>query len=140
MNLSPSHLCQIELPVSNMERAGAFYHKALGWAPMPAEIYGYMVLDVPATCSFGIALVQAGAQQASDESPRKPSTTLYFRCESPEDVLAAIGANGGKVFGTEQTLAGYGTLFRFDDPDGNRFGIFSRSQQGLDPSQAIGRL
>jgi len=81
MQLDPAALCQIEIAVTDVARALAFYGGAFGWRPVPAEIHEYVVLEVPPGCPYGLALVPrgAGAGQGGGVVP-------YFAAEDAEAV------------------------------------------------------
>lgn len=117
MNIPPNKLCQIEIPVSNLEKAGAFYAEAFGWRPVPAEMHQYVVLEVPEDCPFGISLIPSPGKRSGD------SLVLYFSVDHPEEIAARVIALGGKIrFGPKQ-LGPYGEIWQVEDPDGNRFGL-----------------
>ena len=133
--MTPGSLCQIEIPVSDLQVALRFYEAAFGWQSVPAEMHNYVVLDLPADCPYGISLFpidnQPGnstAQHPQLENKKDDSNrvTLYFAAENPEEVLKKVESAGGKKRFGPRPLAGYGTIWQFTDPDGNRFGIFKK--------------
>lgn len=128
-NVDPHRLCQIELTVTDVARAIRFYEEVLGWAEVPAEIHSYVLLSVPSECPFGIALVAQATsnhdRQGSDHSETNGRITLYFHCSDPEPILARVVPYGGRLVGKVLPLPSYGVIHRFEDPDGNRFGLYS---------------
>lgn len=125
MSVDPTHLCQLEIPVSNMPRALSFYERAFGWRAAPAELHEYVVIDVPESCPYGIALVPRRGE------PGRAGLTAYIRVEDPVAVCqAVVDAGGTKRFGPMQ-LPGYGTIFQVEDPDGNRWGLFAAKPGSL---------
>jgi predicted enzyme related to lactoylglutathione lyase len=122
--LDPRSLCQIEIPVSDQQRALAFYRAAFGWEAVPAEIHEFVVLAVPDDCPFGLALVPY-VRSGGEPVPRN-GPVLYFATPDPEAVVARVEAAGGRRRFGPTKLAGYGTIFQIEDPDGNRFGLYHK--------------
>ena len=121
MNVRPDALVQIEIHVTQLERAKSFYEHVFGWTPVPAEIHNYVVLQVPLDCPWGVSLVPT-------REPIKPSgqIVLYFRVEDAERIAAMSERYGGsKKFGPTK-LPAYGNIWHVADPDGNRFGLFEK--------------
>jgi predicted enzyme related to lactoylglutathione lyase len=114
--VDPAKLCQIEIPVSNLDISLAFYENVLGWKRSPIEIHNYIVLDT-ANCNFGIALIPG-------QTGPRGGVTLYFESQDPERILGLVTQFGGKVIFGPRVLPGYGTIYQFQDPDGQRFGLF----------------
>ena len=121
--IKPDSLCQIEIPVKDLGAGARFFQQAFGWETVPAEMHNYVVFDVPKTCPFGVSLVPASN---GTPVPSGQRVTIYFAVDAPEDALQRIeGAGGTKSLGPRQ-IPGYGTIWHFCDPDGNRFGLFQR--------------
>ncbi len=116
---TPTHPCQIEVPVTDLERARDFYGAVLGWVPTPADLHEVIVIDVPADCPWGISLIRKSGHLAG-EGP-----TLFWRVGDPEAALAATVKFGGKILQGPQRHPGYGRAWRICDPDGNAWGIFT---------------
>ena len=113
-------LCQIEIPVRDLKAALQFYDVVFGWKPVPAEMLGYVVIDVPKDSPYGISLTLD--ESAAGDTGRCP--TFYFATPDPVKIIdLATGAGGKKRFGPK-VVPGYGTIWQFTDPDGNRFGLF----------------
>ena len=117
--IDPTHLCQIEIHVTDMELSRRFYEEVMGWKVSPAEIHMLTVLEVPEHCHFGISLV-------SDLNPSQSNsnhTILYFRHKDPKAVAErAASFNGAKV-SAPMKLPSYGKAIFISDPDGQKFGI-----------------
>jgi len=119
MSVDPTRLCQIEISVTDMPRALAFYEGAFGWRPVPAEIHEYVVLEVPPDCAFGLALVPGRLSSAS-----AGGVVPYFATETPEQIVSLVEQHGGRRRLGPLSLAGYGTVYQVEDPDGNRLGLY----------------
>ena len=120
--VDPRRLCQIEILVSDLKRSVAFYDEALGWKPAPAQLHDFVVLSVPDDCPFGI-----GLRSGIPEKTNGNQVVLYFAADHPQAVIQRVGSCGGHpVFGPNH-LPGYGYIWQFADPDGNRFGLYSKT-------------
>lgn len=116
-------LCQIEIPVSQIEVSLRFYKEVFGWDKVPADIAGYYILDVPSEFGFGISLTPHPIS-----APRHPFTSrLYFKSQNTEQCLEAIKTNGGKILSGPSPRPGYGLVWRFQDPDGHQYGLFQET-------------
>ena len=125
MSISPSSICQIELPVGDVPRALAFYEAVFGWKRSPAEIQNYVVLDTGESDQerlVGVALVPA-----ENAGTRTNSCVVYFACSNAEEIVErALKAGGQKRFGPTK-LPAWGEIWQICDPDGNRLGLFRRA-------------
>ncbi len=118
MNLLPTKLCQIEIPVSDIERSILFYDRVFGWKQVPAEMHEYIVLQVPDDCPYGISLIPTKKERAGD------SIVLYFQTENPARIAEAVKDYGGRLRFGPKKLGAYGDIYQIEDPDGNRFGLY----------------
>ncbi len=120
--VSPAAICQIEIPVSNIDTSVQFYEHVFGWSRSPAEIQEYVVLENPDPASnIGISLIP-GASGAGRNGHNH--TILYFKVDDPEEIVKrAVTWGGSKRFGPRK-LPSYGEIWRITDPDGNQFGLF----------------
>jgi predicted enzyme related to lactoylglutathione lyase len=123
--ISPSSICQIEIPVGDVGRALTFYEAVFGWKRSPAEIQNYVVLDTGESGKshmVGVALVPA-----ENAGARSNSCVVYFACDEAEAVVErAVKAGGQKRFGPTK-LPAWGQIWQICDPDGNRLGLFKRA-------------
>ena len=119
--VDPTRLCQIEIQVTDVPRALAFYADAFGWTSSPAEIFEFHILDVPKESPFGIALVP---DKDARERGACHTVTLYFSVDNPEAILERAEACGGRRVVGPYSVMGYGQVWHLEDPDGNRWGIF----------------
>jgi len=123
LNLLPTKLCQIEIPVLNPERSVQFFERVFGWKQAPAEMHEYIVLQVPDDCPFGISLIPTKKESLGH------STVLYFEAENPVAIVKAATSNGGRLRFGPKNLGIYGEIYQIEDPDGNRFGLYSKRKQ-----------
>ena len=118
MTLLPTKLCQIEIPVLDIERSILFYERVFGWKQAPAEMHEYIVMQVPEDCPYGISLIPTRKERLGD------SIVLYFQTENPEAIAEAAKNNGGRFRFGPKKLGFYGDIYQIEDPDGNRFGLY----------------
>jgi len=114
--IDPSKICQIEIQVSDIERAKKFYEHAFGWKESPAELFNYTILEVPENCGFGISLVPAVKGEGS-------RTVIYFMVEKPEEIVKKVQEFGGSLRFGPKKLPPHGEIYQVCDPDGNPFGL-----------------
>lgn len=131
--ICPSKICQIEIHVQDLEKSLAFYQEVFGWQRSPADLHDYLVLDVPASCPYGISLVPVGKSTQLGKTSNS-RIVLYFACDEPEWFAEqAVKAGGRKRLGPKK-LPGYGTIYQIEDPDGNRFGLYQAKPDQPPPS------
>ena len=115
-----AHVAHFSINADDLDRAKAFYDAAFGWG---FQAYGppgfYMIQG-----AGGPAGMFASLQQRREIVPGKPMHGLECTL-SVEDSLAAEAAvlkAGGKIVMPRTILAGVGTLFFFEDTEGNIMG------------------
>ncbi len=136
--ISPAAICQIEIPVSDIEVSLQFYEHVFGWRRSPAEIQEYVVLETPEAPNLGDSAASCGAigvslipGATSVGRSGDAHTVLYFRVDDPEEIARrAVTFGGTKRFGPRK-VPSYGEIWRITDPDGNQFGLFKAVS--LDP-------
>jgi hypothetical protein len=114
----PHHVCHFAIHADDVERAKRFYGQVFGWrfrAWGPPEFY--LIQTGPAD-DPGIH----GALQKRHE-PLSGTGLKGYECTVTVDDLAgiagAIEENGGKLLSKEVTIPTVGTLFQFEDTEGN---------------------
>lgn len=123
--INPARIVQFEIHVADIERSKSFYENVFGWPVVPAEIYHYHVLEVPDDCPWGISLIP----HRENSAPTKSSIVIYFEVENPESIASLANNFGGKkIFGPTK-LPAYGDIWQVIDPDGNRFGLFRKTEK-----------
>lgn len=105
----------IELPVTDMAKAKAFYTAAFGWTYTD---YG------PTYASFDDAGIDGGLDAASDRKPCKYGALVVLFEKDLEACLARVQASGGKVTIPIFEFPG-GKRFHFSDPSGNDLAVWS---------------
>ncbi|HVK81644.1 MAG TPA: VOC family protein [Verrucomicrobiae bacterium] len=115
-----AHVAHFSINADDLERARGFYDTVFGWG---FQAYGppgfYMIQG-----AGGPGGMFASLQQRREIVPGKP--TFGLECTLSVDdsaaVEAAVLAAGGKIVMPRTILAGVGTLFFFEDTEGNIIG------------------
>ncbi|HWL68997.1 MAG TPA: VOC family protein [Geminicoccus sp.] len=105
----------IELNVSDIDRAKAFYGKAFGWS---FTDYG------PTYCEFSDGRLTGGLTTGGPVRPGGPLVILYA-----DDLAVAqsrVTAAGGRIVRPVFAFPG-GRRFHFQDPDGYELAVWSAS-------------
>src|SRR5262245_1448819 len=114
----PNNIAHFDIHADDVERCRRFYERVFGWhfeAWGPPDFY---LIRTGTAEEPGIH----GSVSKRDE-PRPTHGRIGYECTISVDNLgttrAAIIANGGKIVHEEQEIVGVGTLFRFEDSEGN---------------------
>ncbi|PZN97651.1 MAG: VOC family protein [Alphaproteobacteria bacterium] len=107
-----------EIPVSDMDRAMAFYGKALGSRFTRQTIDGYdMALFA------GDGPVHGALARGDVYVPGKAGPVLYFAVEDIRAVLARAVAAGGEMLYPVKDIGENGWVAEFADSEGNRIAL-----------------
>ena len=114
-----------EIPADDMEQAENFYSKAFGW-----EINklgdGYTRIISCATTNNGVSSSEAGAINGGIQKrgDRAKAPTVVITADNFDETAAKIESLGGKIVIPKDDMGGMGWYGQFDDPAGNRIGLF----------------
>jgi predicted enzyme related to lactoylglutathione lyase len=109
-------ITHIDIPVSDLKKAAAFYSELFGWKIAEVPGYeGYPMWQAPNKVSGG------GLAPRSDDFTQPRS---YVEVDSIDDVLAAATAHGGKVLMEKMPISETSWWAAFADPDGNSIGLY----------------
>lgn len=115
-DMAHGDITHIDIPVSDMARATAFYSGLFGWniAEMPG-FEGYPMWQAPNNISGG------GLAPRDDgfEQPRS-----YVEVDSIDDTIVAAEAAGGSVARAKAPITETSAWAVIVDPDGNHIGLF----------------
>lgn len=112
------HIDFIELPVTDIEKAKAFYAQAFGWSFVD---YGPEYADIRAA---GVS----GGLRASKTPPTRGGALVILYSDDLERSEVAVTSAGGNV--TERHEFPGGRRFQFLDPAGNELGIWTEVKAG----------
>ncbi len=117
-------ITHIDIPVSDMAKAGAFYSDLFGWqiAEIPG-FEGYPMWQAPNKIS-------GGGLAPREEGFTEPRS--YVEVDSIDEVLAKATANGGRVLMAKSQISPTSWWAVLADPDGNHIGLYEGT---TDPGQ-----
>jgi uncharacterized protein len=111
-----------EIPVSDIDRATAFYEKVLGVSLSPLEQGGYRMGWFPSVAN---GRGSSGALvQAEGRTPGKAGTLVYFVVPDVEAALTTVQELGGRVV-LPRTSGDSGSIAHFEDSEGNLVALMS---------------
>jgi predicted enzyme related to lactoylglutathione lyase len=116
----------IEMPVTNMPRAKAFYSTLLGQElqDMPTEGTDIEMATLP--MEQNVPNATGALVKGKDYVPRADGTTVYFQCDELSKELARVEPAGGKVLMPKTAIGEHGFIALALDTEGNRIGLHSR--------------
>ncbi|WP_370617333.1 VOC family protein [Mumia sp. Pv 4-285] len=119
-HLVPRSVDYVEIAVTDLPAASAFYRDAFGWEIVP---YGddYAGFRTPAESGSE----EAGGLRRADEVTRG-STLVLLYADDLEACAAAVVEAGGQVVEGPYAFPG-GRRFHFLDPSGNELGAWSQA-------------
>jgi uncharacterized protein len=110
-----------EIPVTDMERAKAFYQGVFGLRLTRAQVDGYDMAFFPRVEG------QPGASGALAKGdvykPSKEGTTIYFDVPDIDVVLRRAKKRGARVLYEKKDIGEFGFVAEFEDSEGNRIAI-----------------
>ncbi len=115
--MSPSPIVHIELSAVDAKSAGKFYSDLFGWTIKPFEGSDYL--------TFEAAPGPGGGFNVIDNDHKRGEIIPYIQVDDIEAMLSKIVAHGGKTIQGKTEIPGEGHFGIFEDPSGNRVGLFS---------------
>jgi uncharacterized protein len=110
-----------EVPVTDLDKAQAFYGTVLGW---PTEVYTDGPNPMVAIGSMADNVV-SGHLYPGKPAPRGTGNTAHFMVKGTlEDAMARVGPAGGEVVSPIISIPN-GRFAYCLDPDGNSIGLFT---------------
>ncbi len=115
-----THVAHVSINADDVERAKAFYAGSFGWTFSAFGPPGFYMIEGPG----GAGGMRASLQQRREIVPGKAMFGLEcsLAVENSERAEAAVKNAGGKIVMPRTVLAGVGTLFFFEDTEGNILG------------------
>ncbi|MDF2179887.1 VOC family protein [Aliiglaciecola sp. CAU 1673] len=122
--MNPNPVGWFEIPVTDMERAKAFYQSAFGYGfemmDMGPEKMAMFPFDHEQPNCSGALVKGAGYQ------PISQGILVYFSVEEVTQTLNKIEKAGGKTVQEKMPIGEHGFIGLFLDTEGNRLGLHSR--------------
>lgn len=115
-------ITHIDIPVSDLGEATAFYSGLFGWQIAEAPGFeGYPMWQAPNKVSGGgLGLREAGFTH----------TRSYVEVDSIDDIVAKATAAGGSLVREKREITPTSWWAVISDPDGNEIGLFEGSTGG----------
>jgi uncharacterized protein len=121
MQAAPNPVPYFEIPVTDMDRAVAFYSAVFGYDFIRETVDGYEMALFPFDPNGHGA---SGALAKGDVYvPSKTGPILYFRVAEIDPVLARAVAHGGKMLYAKKSIGEFGFVAEFEDSEGNRIAL-----------------
>ncbi|WP_448658534.1 VOC family protein [Sphingomonas sp. CJ99] len=115
-----------ELPVSDMDRAVAFYTRVLGTDFERATIDGYPMALFPA--ANGAAGASGALVKGEVYVPGKAGPILYFSVDDLDATLARATAAGAAILYPPKDLGELGRVAEIEDSEGNRIALHQAAE------------
>jgi len=110
-----------EIPVTDMDRAVAFYEDVFGYQLTREEVDGYAMAFFPRAADrpgASGALAQGDVYRPSHDGP-----VIYFEVPNIDAVLARATARGSKVLYPKKDIGAAGLVAEIEDGEGNRIAL-----------------
>jgi predicted enzyme related to lactoylglutathione lyase len=119
--MSDHAVVHIEIPAKDPKAAGAFYEKLFGWNITEDENMNY--------CMFQPENGPGGGFPVLDDTFQPGDITLYISCDDVDEMLAKAEGLGAKVLVPKTEIPQTGWFAFFEDPTGNRMGVYASMSQ-----------
>lgn len=110
-----------EIPVTDMERAAAFYEAVFGYSLTRKTVDGYEMAFFPRADNqpgASGALARGDVYRPSHDGP-----IIYFDVPDIDAVLARAIARGGRVLYAKKDIGAAGFVAEIEDSEGNRIAL-----------------
>lgn len=114
-----------EIPATDLDRATNFYEEVLGVALDRQDFGGLQMAWFPMTQDAPGAAGTLVMHESYE--PSHAGTLVYFSVEDIEAALERVASTGGKVLNGKTSIGEYGFVAHFEDSEGNRVALHSRS-------------
>lgn len=115
-----AEICYVEIPAPDIEKAGAFYSTVFGWQIKPSPLAGSPYWE------FRTGDDQLSGGLVQGRPPANAGVLLYLKVQDIDEALRQIQVKGGVVASPKAEIGGgYGYSALFEDPNGNRMGLYS---------------
>ncbi len=125
MAISPNPVVWFEIPVSDMDRAVAFYEAVFETTLVRQEMGPLNMAWFPSEPgkigSSGTLL------KAESYVPSHQGTLVYLSVDDIEATLGRVAESGGKILNPKMAIGEFGFVGHFEDSEGNRVALHSES-------------
>jgi predicted enzyme related to lactoylglutathione lyase len=110
-----------EIPVSDMDRAKAFYEGVFGYRLARQEVDGYDMAFFPRV--DGAAGASGALAKGDVYKPSKEGAIIYFDVPDIDTVLQRAKQRGAKILYEKKDIGEAGFVAEFEDSEGNRVAL-----------------
>ncbi|MFD1883162.1 VOC family protein [Paracoccus pacificus] len=119
--------CWYELGTGDLDKAGEFYGKILGWTVTDSGMEGFDYRLARA----GSEMVAGMMSNADQVGPPPPNWVIYFAVDDCDRTAADIKAAGGRLYVEPADIPNTGRYAVAADPQGAVFGILQPDMSGM---------
>ena len=123
--------CWYELGTGDLDAAGAFYGRILGWQVSDSGMEGF---DYRLAQSDG-DMVAGMMSNAGQQGNPPPNWVIYFAVDDCDRTAAEVAAKGGKVYKQPEDIPGTGRYAVVADPQGAVFGLLQPDMSGMSEAE-----
>lgn len=117
----PNPVNWFEIPVTDLQRAKAFYEAVLGYELSLQEMGPMKMAWFPA--ERGAPFATGSLVQAESYTPSRAGSIVYFSTPSIERALEAVEGAGGAIINGKTPIGEFGFVAHFEDSEGNRVAL-----------------
>ena len=110
-----------EIPVSDMDRAKAFYESVFGYRLTRTEVDGYDMAFFPR--ADGAAGASGALAKGDDYRPSREGAIIYFDVPDIDAVLQKAKQRGSRILYEKKDIGEAGFVAEFEDSEGNRVAL-----------------
>jgi uncharacterized protein len=114
-----SPIAWFDVAADDPKKSRKFYADLFDWEINVDEAMDYGMVDTGATEG-----ISGGIGKAGDGTP--PGIVVYAAVEDAKAALEKAESLGGKAVAQPYEIPGYGLMAVFEDPEGNRVGLWQR--------------
>ncbi len=118
---SANPIAYVELPVTDLDRAMAFYTAVFGFALERQTVDGYDMALFPA--AEGAAGASGALVKGDVYVPGKTGPIVYFGVTDIDAVIARAKARGAKILYDKKDVGTFGFVAEIEDSEGNRVAL-----------------
>lgn len=114
-------IAYVEIPVTDLDRAMAFYTAVFGFALERQTIDGYDMALFPT--AEGAAGASGALVKGDVYVPGKSGPIVYFGVTDTDAVIARAKARGAKILYDKKDVGAFGFVAEIEDSEGNRIAL-----------------
>jgi predicted enzyme related to lactoylglutathione lyase len=125
MSMVAHPIVHVDIPARDPEAAAKFYEQVFDWQ-IDTQWPSYPMFKAEGGPAGGFS--QVSDEAGGDFQFKSGEVLIYLSTDDIDATLASIEANGGKTIQPRTEIPQVGFWAVFQDPAGNRIGLFNRTQ------------